>query len=262
MRGARGAARPGFEETMSTYAKRLGALIVGAALSAPLLAQQGSQKTYQCWDDDKGQRICGDRVPPSAAGKTREVIRDGRVLETKKVKTAEEIAEEKRKKREAEEQQRRADYDRALLETYRSAKDIEAMRDERLLMLDGRITSTEKNAAGTDRSLADLRARAEAQQKNNKPVDARLAKQIQDFERAQQENQRSLERSRAERAEIESKFNRDLVRYQQLRGEAPATPVAPPPDAAPAAVAPTPPPADGARPSVPAEPAAAPKAGG
>lgn len=216
----------------------LGAVfLLGMVLSAPVIAQS-SQKAIQCWTDKSGQRMCGDRVPPEYAGQRRDVIRDGRVVETKKPsKTPEELAEEARKKKEAEESQRRADYDRALLETYRSAKDIEAMRDERLILLDSRIASTEKNAGDTDRSLAGLRERAAAAEKEGKPIEPRLAKQINDFQKSHDQNARALERYRAERTDIETKFNRDLARYHELRG---TTPSPAPAAAAPAVPAPAP----------------------
>lgn len=216
-------------------------VLLGMALSAPVIAQQPAQKPIQCWTDKNGQRMCGDRLPPEYAGQRRDIILDGRVVETKKPsKTAEELAEEERKKKEAEERQRRADYDRALLETYRSAKDIEAMRDERLILLDSRIASTEKNAGDTDRSLEGLRARAAAAEKEGKPVEPRLAKQIKEFEKSHDQNVRALQRYRAERVDIETKFNRDLARYHELRG------TTPPPAPAPAA------PADAASAAAPA----------
>lgn len=190
-----------------------------ALAAAPALAQG---KKIQCWTDKSGARMCGDRVPPEYAGQKRDVVKDGRVVETvKAAKTPEEIAEEKRKKQEAEDAKRRADYDRALLETYRSAKDIERMRDERISLLDSRILAAESNSATTDKSLADLRARAEKLTAEGKPVDEKLAKQIKQYERDQQRNAKSLERNRNERAEIETKFNADLARYYELRGGKP-----------------------------------------
>lgn len=217
-------------------------LLAALAWNTPAAAQ--AKQKYQCWTDKNGQRMCGDRVPPEYAGQKRDVIQDGRVIDTvKAAKTPEEIAEEKRKKEEAEAQQRRADYDRALLETYRSAKDIESMRDERLTMLDGRIASIEKNAANTDKTLADLKARAEKLTVEGKPVDEKLAKQIRQFERDQKQNQKSLERNRNERAEIERKFNTDLERYYELRGGRPAPKPAVPPAAAAESPQPASPPA-------------------
>lgn len=221
--------------------------------SAPLALAQAPGKKIQCWTDKGGNRMCGDRVPPEYAGNKRDIVKDGRVVETvKAARTPEEIAEEKRKKQEAEDARRRADYDRALLETYRSAKDIQTMRDERIFMLDSRITAAEKNSATTDKSLADLRARAEQQAKDGKPVDEKLAKQIKQFERDQVRNAKQLERNRTERAEIETKFNADLARYYELRGgkppEKPATAAQAAPAAAPAAPAANPAPAPAAPP--------------
>lgn len=204
--------------------------LLAALLTVPLQAQD-AKTTVQCWTDKSGQRMCGDRVPPEYAGQQRDVIRDGRVVETKKAaKTAEERAEERRQAKKAEEAQRQADYDRALLETYRSARDIEAMRDERLLLLDSRIASAEKNAGDTDAGLVGLRARVEALEKEDKKVPERLTRQIKEFERAQKENLRALERNRDERADIETKFNKDLARYHALRGTTPPPAPAPAPE--------------------------------
>jgi DNA repair exonuclease SbcCD ATPase subunit len=207
----------------------LAALAVAASAAA-----QDAQKKIQCWTDKNGQRMCGDRVPPEYAGQKRDVIKDGRVVDTvRAARTPEEAAEEARKKKEADEARKRADYDRALLESYRSARDIEVMRDERVALIDGRLRSAEKNAADTDRGLEGLRARADALTKENQPVDDKLEKQIKQFEKAQQQNQKALERYRKEREDLVQKFNHDLARYNELRPPA-AAPHADKPGAAPA----------------------------
>ena len=219
--------------------------LAALALALPAAADASTQK-IQCWTDKNGQRMCGDNVPPEYAGQRREVFEDGRVVdEVKGAKTPEEIAEEKRKTEAAAEDQRRADYDRALLETYRSAQDIQSMRDERTALIDMRIQAAEKNAADTDKSLENLRGRADALTKEGKPVDDKLARQIRQFERAQKQNGEAMERYKAEREEVVTKFNQDLDRYNQLRGtkpsasakakaSAPATPAAPAATPAPA----------------------------
>ena len=238
---------------MKWVAAAVAASVMGWAM--PATAQ--TTKTIQCWTDKSGQRMCGDRVPPEYAGQKRELMQGGRVVGTvSAAKTPEEIAEEKRKQQEAVEAQKRADYDRALLETYRSAKDIEAGRDERIALLDSRIYAAEKNSATTDKTLATLRARAEAQTKDGKAVDAKLAKQIKQYERDQKQNQRVIERNTKERAAIEQKFNADLARYYELRGGKPPEKAAP---AAGAAAAATPAAAPAATPAEPA-PADAPPA--
>lgn len=209
-----------------------------------------AQKKIQCWTDKNGARMCGDRVPPEYAGQKRDVIKDGRVVESvKAARTPAEIAADKKAKQDAEDARRRADYDRALLETYRSAKDIESMRDERIIMLDGRIASIEKNQANTDKQLVDLKARAERLTAEGKPIDDRLAKQIKQFERDQKINHKSLDRNRTERKEIEKKFNSDLERYLELRGLPKPAPVTAGPAATPTPPAAAKPAAEPAKPA-------------
>ncbi|MGH8481267.1 MAG: hypothetical protein ACRES8_02265, partial [Nevskiaceae bacterium] len=202
------------------------AMVVAALAAAPAEAQKGGKK-IQCWTDKDGNRMCGDRIPPEYAGEKRDVMKDGRVIDTiDAAKTAEDREAEKRKKDAEEAKVKQAGYDRALLEMYRNQSDITAMRDERISLIDMRMQAAEKNSSDTDKSLRGLRARAEAAEKKNEAVDPKLAKQIRQFEKSQQENAAALERFRKEREALQAKFDRDYLRYAELRG-LPATP--PPP---------------------------------
>lgn len=245
------------------------AAVLAAMLAGPAAAQQDSnKKRIQCWTDKNGQRMCGDRIPPEYAGQKRTLHQDGRVVDTIGAsKTEEERQAELARQKAEEDRQKQAEYDRTLLEMYRSQQDITAMRDERMVLLDGRTQAAEKNAADADKALAGLRARAEALQKENKPVDAKLAQQIRQFEKSQAQNTKALERYTKEREALQAKFDRDYVRYAELRG-LPATTPPPPPQrksengATPAAPAKPADPKAGqaATPATPAQPA--PKAGG
>jgi len=239
------------------------AAVLAAVLAAPAMAQKSGTK-IQCWTDKNGARMCGDRIPPEYAGEKRDVMKDGRVIDTIDASKTEDErkAEEARKKAEAE-RQKQAEHDRTLLEMYRSQSDIVAMRDERLALIDSRTQAAEKNAADTDKALAGLRARAEALQKQNKPVDDKLARQIKQFEQSQAQSTQALERYRKERETLREKFDKDFVRYSELRG-LPATTPPPPPRAAEAAATPAnpadPKAGEAAAPAQPATPPA--KAGG
>ena len=204
------------------------AAVLAALAVTPALAQKGGKK-IQCWTDKNGARMCGDRIPPEYAGEKRDVMQDGRVVDTIDASKSEDErkAEAERKKAELE-RQKQAEHDRTLLEMYRSQNDITAMRDERLALIDSRTQAAEKNSADTDKALAGLRARAEALQKDNKPVDDKLAKQIKQFEQSQEQNAKALERYRKERETLQAKFDRDYMRYSELRG-LPATTPPPPP---------------------------------
>jgi DNA repair exonuclease SbcCD ATPase subunit len=242
------------------------AVLVAALAAVPAGAQQKGGKKIQCWTDKNGARMCGDQVPPEYAGEKREVMKGGRVVDTIDAsKSADEREAEKRKKDAELAKQKQAEYDRALLEMYRGQSDITAMRDERISLIDMRMQAAEKNASDTDKSLAGLRARAEAAEKKGEPVDDKLAKQIKQFEKSQQENTAALDRYRKEREALQAKFDRDYMRYAELRG-LPVT--APPPPKAHATAATPAKPADpkagqAATPAKPAEPAKPqPKAGG
>lgn len=238
----------------------IAALLAAALAALPAEAQQKGGKKIQCWTDKNGARMCGDRVPPEYAGQKRDVIKDGRVIDTvSATKSQDEIDAEKREKEKAETAQKQAEYDRALLESYRKPEDIIATRDERVALLDSRMQVAEKNASDTDKSLASLRARVEADQKNNKPVDETLAKQVRQFEKAQRQNSKALERYNDERSALLNKFDRDYARFRELRGMPPA---APPKSATPAVAAkpatPATPGAGGTTPATPATPATPP----
>src|SRR5690348_5110398 len=96
-----------------------GVLALAATLAVAPALPQTAQKKIQCWTDKEGKKMCGDRVPQEYAGQKREVIKDGRVVDTvKAAKTPEEIEADKRQQAAVEEAKRKELYDRQLLETY------------------------------------------------------------------------------------------------------------------------------------------------
>ena len=235
----------------AVWAGVLGLSVAGAAVAAPPAGK------IQCWTDKSGQRMCGDRVPPEYAGERRDIMKGGRVVESvSATKTPEEIAAEKREKDKQEAQEKQMAYDRALLESYRNTNDIVMMRDERLALIDSRIQSAQKNSDDTDKSLAGLRARADQLVQEGKPADEKLNKQIKQFEKSQQQSKAALQRYQTERESVQTKFDKDLARYTELRGAAPpekkpaqaATPATPATPANPKAGTP-------AKPAQPATPA-------
>jgi hypothetical protein len=223
-----------------------GVWVAVLAMTVAGAAAGDGKKTFQCWTDENGKRMCGDAVPPQYSGKKREVLNDrGQVIETKTgAPTQEELAEKAKKEKAAEEAKKREEYDRSLLQTYRNVKDIENMRSERLALIDARIAATNKIRDENSASLKSLQDRAEQQAKANKPVDERLAKQIKQYDKLVSSNGASLERMAKERQNTDATFTRDLQRYAELRGikldptpaaapaAASAEPAKPPPAAA------------------------------
>ncbi len=194
-------------------------------LSSTAHAQANPQK-FQCWTDENGRRACGDRVPPQYAQKERRVYDgEGRVLEIKeRQRTPEELAElERQKKAQADAQRKEEEqraYDRFLLSTFNSVKDLEKMRDQRLSTLDGRINLAEKAVVDNEATLKQLRDQAAKAEAAKKKVPDRVQRQIKEFDKSLADNRKGLEQMRAERGQIETKFAGDIERLKTLRQSA------------------------------------------
>lgn len=211
----------------------LGALALSLGIGMPPIADAQSRPApqtrkapVQCWTDDRGQKVCGDVVPPSEARRERELI-DRRGVVTRVVpaqKSPEQIESEARQRRE---QEQRIAYDRYLLQAYNVVPDIERARDDRLAALDARLRLAEKAMGDTRASLADLRGRipkpapvAEGETPAPVKVDARLQAKIDEFTIAEADHLKALARMRQERAQIVLDFARDIVRFRELKSAA------------------------------------------
>lgn len=207
------------------------------ALLLPIVASAAEGKKIQCWTDDRGHRSCGDYVPPEYAKKEVQVLnKQGLVIEKKeREKTAAETAEDDRKAQAAinDEQnaRKRAAYDRFLLDTYSSVKELEKARDIRVVTLDSRISLAEKAVLDNQKTLDDLRSRAPksptagadpkvvaaAEKSNDK-----LKRQIGNFETSLADNMQAITTMKKEREQTVAKFTEDIQRWQQLKSPAPA----------------------------------------
>lgn len=199
------------------------ALLLVAAL-LPLIGVAGAPastgdpgKLVQCWTDESGHRVCGDRVPPQDARRERDFY-DRRGVVKRVVpaqKSQEEVAAEEQARHEAETQ---AAKDRFLLQTYRSPEEIERARDDRLSALDGRLQLARKNLGDSAAALDDLRKRVP--DPNDAKAAARLKDQIAAFDKAHAENQSAIESIQAERDKTTADFAQQVSRFRELRAGA------------------------------------------
>jgi hypothetical protein len=188
-------------------------------------ALPGAAELYK-WVDENGVTHYGDRIPPEYAKQQREVLSPQgdtiKVLEHEK--TAAESAEDTRKeelKRQDEEQVKR---DRILLDLYGSEADLAKSRDEQLANLDGNIRITEIAMQGTERDLKSRQDRAAQLKQQGKPVPPDLERQIKDLDSRLNADRQALTKRREERQALASRFDRDLLRWRQLRGVAAPAP--------------------------------------
>jgi hypothetical protein len=216
----------------------LGAVaVLGGAATAPFVCTaDGPRHGIVCWTDDKGERSCGDHVPPQYAKSQREVYDNrGVLVETLKAEpTAAQRAADERAAQAAEQAQKQQQNDTFLLQTYRSVADLEAARDSRLQTLDTRLEVAEKEVQNGQNGLSALQDRADAERSAGKD-NSELQSQIKVYAAAQAENIKAVARLRQDREDVAAQYERDIHRYQELQGtpQAPPTPAAPKPSPAP-----------------------------
>lgn len=178
-----------------------------------------------CWDEADGRRACGDRVPPEFTKQERQVYdKKGRLVRTlPRQKTPEEVAAEAKEKADLAERRKKleeaAAYDRFLISTFASLKDLERTRDDRLSTLDGRLLLAEKSLVDNQKGIAELEKQVEDFKKENpkKPVPRKLTKELNDFKGTLGNNTRVVEALKVERKGIVDKFTYDIGRYKELK---------------------------------------------
>lgn len=193
-------------------------LIAGIVFSPPAAA-----KMYK-WVDDQGVTHYGETVPPEYADKDRsELNKAGRVIKKKEVLTPEERRArelEDTRKRENEEavleQKRR---DKALLNTYSNVKEIDLARDRSLQQVEARINSIGSQLKMAEDNLKGLQKEADGYTKANKKIHASLQEDLQESQARLTRLQQDMEKSKAEKAAVETRFNADKARYKELTGK-------------------------------------------
>ena len=194
------------------------ALAIGMTFSLPVTA-----KMYK-WVDDKGVTHYGETIPPEYAHRDREELnKAGRVVEKKEVLTPEErYAKELEdiKKREDEEavleQKRR---DKALLNTYSSAKEIDLARVRNLQQVEARLNSISSQLKMADDKLIGLQKEADGYAKTSKKIPPSLQDDLQESQARLTKLQQDLEKSMAEKAAVEARYDADKARYKELTGK-------------------------------------------
>lgn len=213
--------------TLALRRGRIPALVPAwLALALPLAVAGGER--IVCWTDEHGKRACGDQVPARYAKVERQVFNERGIVVEKfppePTSAEREAAAEKARLSEQEQRRQRdqAAYDRYLFESYASLKDLEEMRDSRLAVLDNRIALTDKSVTADEVALAALQERLDQLEDDGKEPSAPLLKQQKTLKDSLASNRTALEQLRAERDKTRAQFERDIARYQELRGARPA----------------------------------------
>jgi len=173
------------------------------------------------WVDDQGVVHYGDSIPPQYAQKESTLLnKQGVPIGHKEgSKSAAEQAAAADAEQQAARQKQRDGF---LLATYTSVKDIEQLRDERLLQIKGQRVASEQYVASLSERLTTLQARAQ----NFKPYSTRpdahrmpddLAEQMVHTLNDIRAQKAALNTSLDEEAKTQAQFQSDIDRYKELR---------------------------------------------
>lgn len=198
--------------------KLLIALIIGITVSLPATARM-----YK-WVDDKGITHYGETVPPEYATKNRvELSKDGRVVKKIGVPTPEErLAKKEADNKKLAEEKVIADqkrYDATLTNTYSNSAEVDLARKRNLQQVEAKITNNKSQLKMATDNLLSLQQEAGKRTKANKPVSESLQEELQQSQFQVEKLQGHLDKSLAEKAAVEARFDADKARYKELTGK-------------------------------------------
>ena len=203
----------------ATVKRPLPALLVALALVAGAPLAQAAGKLY-CCNDASGKQVCGDLMPQECYGRAyREVGDSGRTVRNVEApltaeQRAERAAEDERRKVEEAAQQEQRRKDLALLNTYGSVGDIDAMRERAL-------GDVEKSIAAVETRIDELKAQRvkfqnEAEFYKKKQLPPEVQKGLSDADSEIRAQQSIIESKKKEMEAIRAKYDEDERRYLDL----------------------------------------------
>ena len=226
----------------------LGLLASGAVIAQTKPAQGAAGKKIYCWDDG-GRRVCGDALPPEAAGRARTEISPKSGLATARIARAltdEEKAaaalEEQATRTQMEEEAAAKRRDLAMVESYMTEADLRRAYGERIALLDEALKAGTLGKANLQASLQTLLRQAGDQELAGEPVTKRMLNSIRQQHADLLRLQVVMQVQQVDRAALDEELEDALRRYRALKsppGVAPSagTATATPAPAAPAAAA-------------------------
>jgi len=208
-------------------------VILFSMLNIALLLQASycEARLYK-WVDPNGNTRYGDQLPPSyankkhyqldaegriilsvEAGKSPQQIKKERALAKRKAAEKALADKEVKKQRKIQRQQ-----DRILLLTFNSEDEIFYSRDQRLLVLDTKISLLNKNKQSSEKKLRVLDEQADTQYRTNKlDVPGGLQQKIEQMNKKIQAAEKNIIKAGHKRAEVMSNFKKDLARFRNLK---------------------------------------------
>ena len=112
-------------------------------------------------------------------------------------------------------------HDRFLLTTYTTARDIEQLRDERVALIDGQMSSARGSIDSVNGRLRTLETRMRnfkpySKSPNARQVPNQLAEEVVRTMQELRALENALKSRENEKAELRTQFDADLARYREL----------------------------------------------
>ena len=184
------------------------AVVTGLAL----ITTPASARWYK-WVDEEGNISYQDRPPPSSFEQSTQVLSDHGVT----LKTIPSQQEQLELDRQARIDRERKQRDEALLKAFPSESDLINTRDKRVLHIDGSISRMHDQLVILNTRLISIEGRIEERvERNLEPSSAFDSDRIAVLRSIDSTNALIKAKLR-ERRQIMAQFDRDLVRYRELR---------------------------------------------
>jgi Domain of unknown function (DUF4124) len=175
------------------------------------------------WVDENGRVHYSDQIPPSESNRAYTVLnKEGvTVNNIEKVKTKEELANEKRLKEQQEEQERvtreQQNHDHILLDTYTKVNDLEETRDRYIATLEGLIKVAQHKLTNLNSDLDKLNKTAANLEREGKELPDVMRQDISNLQRQIDLENKFILSQRAQQIEVKDKFAADIKRFQELK---------------------------------------------
>ena len=195
--------------------------------SALVILALGNTSLYaakiKCWKNSDGIRECGNVVPPEYAQKGHDEISNQgiRTKHHERALTNEELLERKRIKKEKKAKQRTIDnqkrQDMVLLNTFANEDEIIMARNGKITSVRTEIRITYKSLNEAKTRLNTLRKKAAASERSGKPPSKKITANIQKTQLQIDNYERFISAKKEALNKINDQFDKDLVRYKELR---------------------------------------------
>ncbi len=182
---------------------------------------------FKCWVNHEGVRECGNAVPPEFAQK-RTVTINGQGLTVdvrERAPTADEVAEmrererqEKERLREEERRRKAQDaYDRVLLASFTTERDLLMSRDQKLAAVDANMELTRITIDKLKEDLADLTKKAADFERARRPIPTDLQEDLDRTNHQIDEKMAHISTQEERREAFEEEYRGYIERFRYLK---------------------------------------------